>query len=195
LQKLRRLLGGKCNADLRSRRVLGVEGQGRFSPSPFRERVGVRGYPCPALNANWYKGSHDHRTLEFARLQAFSSKSDCWRSYACVFEVLRPYGMLSEMSGIYFAGWKPALPDNMAIPRERGLPARKVLKLSFARGSSDIIIRRKLPMRPLRVISVHPETPDVTHTVSNSERRHFSSWRVQPCEPPNAIGQRRTVGG
>jgi len=35
----------------------------------------------------------------------------------------------------------------------------------------------------------------VTLTVSNSEGRHFSSWRVQPCEPPNAIGQRRTVCG
>ncbi|SPF46262.1 hypothetical protein SBDP1_590039 [Syntrophobacter sp. SbD1] len=28
-----------------------------------------------------------------------------------------------------------------------------------------------------KIISVHPETPDVTLTVSNSERRHFSSWQ------------------
>ncbi|SPF36687.1 hypothetical protein SBDP1_1530028 [Syntrophobacter sp. SbD1] len=44
---------------LLSRRVLAVKGQGRFSPSPVRERVGVRAYPraypCSVLNATWYQ--------------------------------------------------------------------------------------------------------------------------------------------
>jgi len=32
-------------------------------------------------------------------------------------------------------------------------------------------------LRNVTLVSVHPETPDVTLTVSNSERRHFSSWQ------------------
>ncbi|SPF44785.1 hypothetical protein SBDP1_500009 [Syntrophobacter sp. SbD1] len=55
------------NTKLRSRRVLGVKGQGRFSPSPARERAGVRAYPraypCSVLNANWYKLLFPQRSL------------------------------------------------------------------------------------------------------------------------------------
>ncbi|SPF39782.1 hypothetical protein SBDP1_260006 [Syntrophobacter sp. SbD1] len=57
----------RSHTKLRSRRVLGVKGQGRFSPSPVRERAcSLDAGPCKLFGVSFL--NNEERDIEFCTL-------------------------------------------------------------------------------------------------------------------------------